>query len=212
METTDLKQLEDDSLQHFRRDGIGEILASDIWFALAVLVNFRITQTHIIAGLLVLLGISFVFRKLWNQKIIYPRLGYVQARKDVRYRWMTAHGRRLLGVVLGMFVWAALTLFAREAGFAMAKRASLPSQWNFDTFDFYLVSLTLLGISARRSDHFYAILAWVAIQLYLAVQCSVNPMYGMIISAAVALVLGIRKLRRFLRENPVLEGEINGND
>jgi len=205
MQTAELGMIEDQIVEDYRGGG-GKELSDAAMFAVYGTAEYLVLDAPYFIAALVVVGAGVLFAgMIWQRKIVYPRVGYARLRKE--------RGKRRLKVQLGLTFMATAVMLVMFAAVAHFAKPHLPPRVPGDspyesvfaiTFCTYL---TMIAGMTRKLRDLFLITLWATALMLMSGLWHENIAWAIFLSAAVALVLGVRKLRRFLKENPVLEAE-----
>jgi hypothetical protein len=203
VEMNDLSALQTKLRSQYSSDGMLETLLGCF---LVLLTIMAMTPNHHLARALpiffvVLLGYG---GRLWKKSITYPRLGYAKL-KDVKLRQARQSLPLIFFAVLALVVLFLFGYYSAKASLTGVPQGSV-SAFGYLTCLFFAVIIAGAAF-VFKVKNLYWIGGLLFVLLGLANLLALNPAFPFGIAALASLILGILALRRFLRENPVLEGE-----
>ncbi len=200
-------------LRDYSRDGLFETLFGwmHVWAAALLLSNLRAAigphYANLILDTLFIMGIILLGRLLgraWLMRITYPRLGFA----SFTTFWQWSQGRKRLWVKILQSV-VILTLFDFLLGMLVPERSKGP--WDLlpaeSIFRMSIAFMLTFGIVWLRLKHLWIIAAALTGLLVLAHFQHLDPSWAIGIVGLILLAIGLVKLRRFLRDYPLLEAD-----
>jgi len=203
MEDSDLKQLRKSVESRYTRDGMLETLLGGFLVLLTIMAlapNYHFVRALLIL-FVVLLGSG---GRLWKKRITYPRLGYAKMR-DVKLRQAKQSVPLILFAVLALVILILFGYYSAQLSLAGVRQATVPA-FGYLTCAFFAVVIAGAAF-VTKVKNLYWIAGILLVLLGLAEMLDFNPAVAFGSGAVVSLVMGIAMLRKFLRENPKVEGE-----
>ncbi len=189
----DRQQLEEKIYQDYSRDGMGETL-----MGIGLLIGSLSMTEHFYQAAPFLPIILIFIGQAWRKRITYPRLGYAEIVAKKR----TTPKRGILLIL----VTALLLLAVASTAFMHATRGSTPLP-----HDKLLLGAIIAAIIAGAGIALRLKSVWVVAVLMLgffaiADYWQFSAGWAMAAAGVIMLGMGLLRLRRFVRDNPVLEG------
>jgi hypothetical protein len=201
----DTETMEHQLHRHYDHDGINTVSFSAECLIFAILFQFHvnIASPQGVVAVFASVGVAILFRLLWNRRVVYPRIGYFRLDKEAQLRFVGRYwGRGLLGMmwILGLPI---LLISFQKHGIT----AIQPPAEDYLIVQMFLLFLAMQSMRVSRTSLFLSMLILTVLIYALWLFLAISPVWGMLATAAVSLVFGLRKLRRFLSENPRLDRE-----
>jgi len=212
METDDLSKLESRVYRLYTSDGAYEFVVGS---GLALYALVRILGLNPLT-LLVLPVYLLLVRMVWRTRITYPRLGYARFRSELRkrerqaiLRWtLFSLGILVIGLVLFMS-WKFWKLTRAVQAMNQTTQAPMPDFSGAKLIGGAALTVVLAGVGYRiKATRFYVVAVLTFLFYAASYFLKVDAIYALGATGVALTITGLIQARRFVRENPRLEGEV----
>ncbi len=173
---------------YYTQDGLWDLFVGACVLAWGLLID---TEMSVMIG--VVCAAAFAFLWIAKRRITHPRIGYARFRPASRWRG-------LLGALVGMVVGGGLVLLKSQTAVGTLIESYLPVLTGLAMGG--LVAVVALSFNVRRF-YAYGTLIFLAGVVHQWGGMPLGP--AITVAGVVIAISGANVLRRFLRENPVVE-------
>ncbi|HEY3296068.1 MAG TPA: hypothetical protein VGL38_11585 [bacterium] len=206
MAVSEINRLEDQILENQTGGGGRELSDAVLFAVIGIAAFFKLDMLPWLGFLFAAIACLILGAMFWRRKIIYPRVGYAKMRQESALYKVFRPQRRF--VILQMMTFLVLIAIVCIVKLYLPPQTSSDSASSDGSYAFtFWIFMLSASAGARQWRNILLIAAWATAVLLTSTLWHVNILYAIAISFSVALIFGLRKLRRFLKENPVLEGD-----